>query len=112
MLKPEVKTALLAALKSGKYPKGSGVLCREDGTAPGGYTYCCLGVLCDLGSQSASRWHQKGRNFSYGDDSVKYPPSAVFTAAGLTYAETLDLAELNDRFDSFSPVIAYIEEKL
>lgn len=41
-MNPSVKQAWLAALRSGEYEQGYGLL------HPTEDTYCCLGVLCDL----------------------------------------------------------------
>lgn len=48
-MKPEIKKLWVDALRSGKYEKGTGSLCKiiEDGTK----LYCCLGVLTDLYDQ-------------------------------------------------------------
>jgi len=42
----EIKKQWLEALRSGRYKQGQQALCRESDF--GKYTYCCLGVLCDL----------------------------------------------------------------
>ena len=41
----EIKEKWVAALRSGEYEQGKGMLKTEDGK------YCCLGVLCDLYSK-------------------------------------------------------------
>jgi hypothetical protein len=45
-MNPEVKALWLDALRSGEYKQGQGRLRKteDDGT----FSYCCLGVLCDL----------------------------------------------------------------
>jgi len=40
-MRPEIKAAWIAALRSGKYKKTVGDLRNPNG-------FCCLGVLCDL----------------------------------------------------------------
>jgi hypothetical protein len=42
---PEIKAQWVAALRSGEYDQGSGVLLR---VIEGEKFHCCLGVLCDL----------------------------------------------------------------
>lgn len=45
-MNPEIKARWLAALRSGEYKQGPGVLRNRDED-----TYCCLGVLCELAVQ-------------------------------------------------------------
>ncbi|WP_144721181.1 hypothetical protein [Cellulosimicrobium sp. TH-20] len=52
-LKPEVKAAWLAALRSGEYPQASGVLERIDHTGVS-RGFCCLGVLCKLAADTGA----------------------------------------------------------
>lgn len=47
-LKPEIKTRWLAALRSGDYTQGTGVLRKQ---SPGGVTHCCLGVLTEIATE-------------------------------------------------------------
>lgn len=44
-MKREIRDKWVAALRSGEYKQGTSVLRRSH---PGGDTFCCLGVLCDL----------------------------------------------------------------
>jgi hypothetical protein len=46
-LKPEVKAKWLAALRSGKYKQGSGILAKTS-VSSGKTNYCCLGVLAKV----------------------------------------------------------------
>jgi hypothetical protein len=45
-MKKDVKTAWVAALRSGEYQQGEGVLRREK--YDGSVVHCCLGVLCEV----------------------------------------------------------------
>lgn len=45
-MRKAVKKKWLEALRSGEYKQGKRTLRRIE--ADGGYSYCCLGVLCDL----------------------------------------------------------------
>lgn len=45
-MNPEIKAQWVAALRSGEYKQGTGVLRETDES--GETTYCCLGVLCEL----------------------------------------------------------------
>lgn len=52
ILKPEIKEAWLAALRSGEYKQGTSAL-------KNGGKFCCLGVLCDLHSKAGlGKWHK------------------------------------------------------
>lgn len=63
-LKPDVKNQWLAALRSGEYEQGKGVL-RRVGTS-GNKEYCCLGVLCELAVRSGvGQWED--------DDDAPHP---------------------------------------
>lgn len=46
-MKPEIKSLWVAALRSGKYEQGKGMLAAQDSPAEP-VQYCCLGVLCDV----------------------------------------------------------------
>ena len=43
----EIKTKWVAALRSGKYRQGKGLL-RQEPAEGGDDQFCCLGVLCDV----------------------------------------------------------------
>lgn len=64
-MNPEVKEKWLAALRSGNYAQGKGVLREGDG-------FCCLGVLCDVAINEGvlSPWTQNSitRSWKCGDD--------------------------------------------
>lgn len=121
-LRPEVKTAWLAALRSGDYKQTSGMLQSEDGS------FCCLGVLCDLSSQGS--WSQMGDS-----DELRYmsqggtPHKSVMEYAFENFGDpgvdgdncvrvwaprgtTVTLASLNDGGASFTEIACNIEEQL
>jgi hypothetical protein len=52
-MKKEIKEKWLAALRSGEYQKGQNQLRRTVGENK--YTYCCLGVLCDIHSKETGK---------------------------------------------------------
>jgi hypothetical protein len=47
-MNPEIKAQWVAALRSGEYKQGMGMLKTLDGE------YCCLGVLCDLAHKAGA----------------------------------------------------------
>jgi hypothetical protein len=64
-LNPDVKKAWLAALRSGEYQQGKGVLRSENDR------FCCLGVLCDLAARA--------RLVTFDADNVAYVSVALPT---------------------------------
>lgn len=123
-MNPAVKAKWVAALRSGKYTKGTGRLCRieENGTR----TYCCLGVLCEvLGI--------KGKDLNatrvYGpEEDQNYLPLSVQQQVGLsdpnpkihvTPFGSTTLADYNDgttegldKMPTFEDIAKVIEEQL
>jgi hypothetical protein len=85
MMNPEIKTRWVAALRSGDYAQGSGVLYNPDQNQ-----YCCLGVLCDLAVRDGiARRDDAGLSAVYrdidrpSDASFEHLPQAVARWAGL-----------------------------
>ena len=74
-MKPEIKAQWVAALRSGEYRQGTGVL-RDPH-----HCYCCLGVLCDLfvKSHPGARWDWNGSVL--GKDTL--PADEIWQWAGL-----------------------------
>ena len=103
---PHVKAAWLTALRSGSYIQGRGFL-RE------GDTFCCLGVLCDLGDKSAESWAPDGFEavFTFYEKS-QYLPRCVRSAARVSEVVSKRLAEMNDRGKDFDEIADWIEENL
>ncbi len=50
-MNPEIKASWVAALRSGEYDQGEGLL-KFNETETEKASYCCLGVLCDLAVQA------------------------------------------------------------
>lgn len=119
-MNPKVKEKWIAALRSGKYKKGVGVLHIDN-------KFCCLGVLCDLYIQennSHLKWEEKDTS-SYGvyflnENSIL--PWEVKEWAGLDHRNPvlyensyrmITLADLNDTTgSSFTSIADVIEENL
>lgn len=114
----EIKNRWIENLESGEYPKGKGSL-RDNGT------YCCLGVLTDM-------YIREHDDLVWIGDSVRYAkadvglddeyensllPAKVREWAGIDKEERHihtfsgdSLASLNDRSDTFDPIIERIKE--
>lgn len=98
------KTKFIKALKSGEYNKGMGRLRSDD---DGEITWCCLGVaadICGIKNLGTKDFIEKGLNMK----GISKVPNILKGRVGI--AE--ELAELNDKSDSFEPVIEYIEKNL
>lgn len=126
---PEVKTKLLAALRSGEYKQAQEYLHRGDG-------FCCLGVLCDLYRKEKGEgvWypHIDGREHMFsefklpGTADAAFSPHEVNLWAGLSHNRNPQgeverwenrksmrkLASLNDQGQSFEEIAIWIEENL
>lgn len=131
---PVVRDRWVAALRSGRFPQGTGALTRFDGPE-GTPRHCCLGVLCELALAASvplrtrtQRWDDDddeddddGPYERIYDDQANYPPPAVRDWAGLAdrdpvvvYRGTpVRLSNLNDHVRlSFRDVANLIEEQL
>lgn len=122
-MRKEIKEKWLEALRSGKYKKSQGALKKTDNT------YCCLGVLCDIHRKTTKKkknnWKAISHNaeaFDYdGDEGCLFIPEKVVKWAGLnpdvfngvgylSKSSMISLASINDKTDTFEPVIKAIEE--
>lgn len=101
----EVKTAWLAALRSGKYEQIAGELQNSEG-------YCCLGVLCKL----AERYDvtvTKEDNRIVGCDITNDQEAVARWAEIEELALQSHLIHMNDdEGKTFEEIAEYIEEKL
>ena len=108
---PEVKVQWLAALRSGKYKQIRGML-RDIIRHPGGFGYCCLGVLCD--TVQPEKW-DKNTHMGRASTPAMGLNSEIWQyqcedGAWLAYNE---LTRLNDKEGEPFPVIAdWIEANL
>lgn len=133
--KPEVKPAFLDALRGGNYEQTQGTLRRRTvlENEPRAY-FCCLGVLCNLGSgywatsvdgqdvyhpaDGASIYDEISGNcdgFTHdpaGQDAGGLPPAAVWQAAGLTVNEVRRLANMNDDGKTFLEIADVVEKEM
>jgi hypothetical protein len=102
-----IKKIWLALLESGLYPKTTGSLVVL--SEANGQSFCCLGVLCDL--IAPQTFEKESWTLSY-DSHNTMPSPKVMEAAGITDHQCERLADINDRSDTFKPVIAYIKRYL
>ena len=117
----ELKQRWIDALKSGKYPKTKGALCRpipgEENKEPVAAGFCCLGVLADISGlgqweDGADKRYRSFRETLTKKEEVGYLPTGMSSRLGFNYRQMQEIAELNDQSDTFDPVIALIEAKL
>jgi hypothetical protein len=102
---PEDAQAWIDALE-GPYAdrKGKNYLRWDDGTM------CCLGVLAELRGELGIEGGCDPNN-DYPDEGPDYAASGIPNSyAGMSADHQGDLADLNDKSDSFTPVIARIRE--
>lgn len=124
-MNPEIKQRWTTALRSGEYEQGRGALAT--GRFAGGWSYCCLGVLCEIAvADGVIQADETGNNmkaYGYGNNRT-YPPDAVRAWAGLPItprnwagsaeagsAERI-LARKNDSGSTFEEIAQWIEENL
>lgn len=78
-MKASIKKKWVAALRSGEYEQGKFKLRREETRTIKTYSYCCLGVLCDLyRKEKKIPWSKVVRV-----NSREYPPRRVQAWSGL-----------------------------
>lgn len=133
-MKADVKTAWVAALRSGEFQQGREALVTiaDDGTPK----YCCLGVLCELAARANVIPHATAYDLRVGvmeyDGMIEFLPDAVVKWADLVDesptvivlddsddpevdgpVEQLEsLAELNDGNRTFAEIAGWIEDQL
>ena len=94
------RDALIAALQvppnEGGYVKTEGTLVREAGGGNYTDTFCCLGVACDIFELWEKDGYQQGGGLT---------PKQMRTL-GMSLSEHAQLARINDRSNTFAPVIA------
>lgn len=106
----EIRDRWVAALRSGKYKQGEGVL-RESIIVDGVtlYSYCCLGLLADIvdpdgwGSEPDAQTHRASAR------SLSYLSKAFCASVGLPEGYACSLAQRNDSTHSFAMIAADLE---
>lgn len=104
----EVKEKWLAALRSGSYKQGRGVL-REQ--CQDGDKFCCLGVLCDIVAPEGWVLHGPNTIASYHNRNGTLS-TTFLDRVQLSTREASMLISLNDAGDSFTTIAEAIKEKL
>ena len=123
----EIGTRWADALESGRFKKGKATLHRLAGKAAdiGNDEFCCLGVLCLLGMEAGIELEAKVREGAHArvayDGNAVSLPSRIRDWAGMKNSyggipwnrEGLeDLTTLNDRNDTWGPVVAAIRRHM
>lgn len=120
-MKPEIKAAWVAALRSGKYKQGMKFLNRNG-------AFCCLGVLCELAKEAGvteTTNHSAFKNIVMYSDKCSMPPTVVYQWSGLSAPvvpsppniksrhNEVSIAELNDEYNyTFDQLADLIERHL
>ncbi|CAB4143226.1 hypothetical protein UFOVP434_99 [uncultured Caudovirales phage] len=79
----DYKKEWLAALRSGEYEQGNLYLRRNN--SEDGYTFCCLGVLCDIYLKKNNlTWNDRPGNFDKPFSELKSLPAEVTSVTGVT----------------------------
>jgi hypothetical protein len=102
-MKPEIKAAWIAALRSGKYQQTTGRLRDSNG-------FCCLGVLCDLAANTGVvGWGSDTLGNAAIDNEAHLLPISVMSWAGLIDRHPGRLADYNDGIDPANRSYSFIE---
>ncbi len=107
------KNKWLKALRSGDYPKGvSHLKAKENGI----YTYCCLGVVGELCGVKGLTKPEDCEMLDFTRNSNMRGKTKVPLILQGSSADgeciAVQLATLNDKSDTFEPVIKWIEKNL
>lgn len=111
MMNPEIKAKFLAALRSGTFQQGRGLLRRND-------AFCCLGVLCEIMQVPHKPAPADPATSIYFDPARPHEawrcflPNAFKEKAGLSPLDEARLSSLNDDGESFSAIADVIEKEL
>ena len=123
-MNPRIKEMWLAALRSGEYEQGVGVL-RSTANVDRP-EFCCLGVLCDLhAKETGTSWGTDADGGEAGEDVyylgyTMFLPPEVMDWADLDTSDPracpgddgMTLSSMNDGGASFEEIANRIEEKL
>jgi hypothetical protein len=115
-MNPEIKAQWLEALRSGKFEQARGLLhVRDDG-------YCCLGVLAEVMGCTWQPIEGKSALYPFLDGVLEaqqnnteidnYLNDDLLAKAGLTKAQQIELAQMNDKDKTFAEIANYIEDNM
>ena len=128
MKKSDVKK-WVKALRSGDYQQGIEYLCNEDEIS-GNFTYCCLGVACDILTEDDWVKDPEWKVWSIGEykefdipstydlagwgcaETTSFPSKEILKKMGLDLGYAQELVELNDSGWSFKRIANKIEKDL
>lgn len=99
----ELKERWLAALRSGVYKQGKGLLCDPAGR------YCCLGVLQKVADGKVES--RKSKALPMPTDNW-YDKHGICPERYKVAASPISLATMNDKGNSFTDIADFIEEKV
>lgn len=117
-MNPAYKQRWIEALRSGKFTKTTGRLCRTSSNNLSGCPvgHCCLGVLCELGvedgkvKKSRSQAAPSLASFNGNNDGLDDDLMELF---GVTFSQRDTLVTMNDQeHASFSEIADWIEKNL
>jgi hypothetical protein len=100
----QIKKQWVEALRSGKYKQGREYLRTE--LSDGSYSYCCLGVLCDI--REVDLWNSLYPSYDDGE----LPNSTILDKVKLDFYTAQELADMNDEGSSFGEISDWIETNL
>ncbi len=100
----QIKKQWVEALRSGRYKQGREYLRTE--LSDGSYSYCCLGVLCDI--REVGLWNSLYPG--YHDNGL--PNSTILDNVKLDFYTALKLADMNDNGASFGEISDWIDANL
>jgi hypothetical protein len=101
----DIKDQWLYALEFGGYDKGKMFLRDMENQ------YCCIGVLCEI--VDTDPWTHFPEDPAYRFKlNASFMDEVTLSKAGLTLADQSNLANINDKTETFADVIDYIEKML
>lgn len=106
-MKKNIK-AWIKALESGKIKQGGHVLAQKKNKS---YSYCCLGVACELARKDGVNLNvEKVGSLKVYDHYEGNPPDAVLNWLGIDTFEASRYAKMNDHGTSFKEIAKRIRE--
>lgn len=108
-MNPQLKHSWIAALRSGRYAQGRGVL--RERTITGNAYFCAMGVLLDLVATPA-QWDRLTRPTSRMgilDEAFGYLPAEICGEIGVSNTQQALIAGLNDQGKTFEEIADVIE---
>lgn len=112
-MKKSVAQKLVKALRSGEYVQGKYRLVTVD--SDGTESFCCLGVLCNLATESGyGEWHDTCYSAEDGSSNMTFLPKGVQKWAGMRSECGIlygyeALSSLNDQGKTFLEIADHIE---